>query len=614
MCGIFAYLHFSSPKTRSEIIDTLLLGLRKTKCSGCDSFEIAIDSFMNQPNAGAVYSGRAELFFQSQEAGASAYILNNHCAIGNTFSEKNEHPQYSTTCPDFVVFHNGTITNCAEIKSKWGQVDDTDLLSQLAQGIYKWHHHFLYEIVINVVKHLKGSFALMIKNHRFPGKFAATRRGMVPLFVGIKTKCVPSNVPVFYHGEAIYKPHLVGMSTVPSSSQPTSIADPVEYFVASELSAVLEQTQWVVVLKDDDVVSVEDGVLSIYRIKPSEGSSTAHMEQTRPVHDLSVVEMRRFSALYLGSTELSNAEGTEDCRRAMQSAKLRVEHVDLTRIVLEVSLSGLNIRDLNETVLHCHPIGNIQAVCQDDVDKNWFAFILKEGGRRFCRVFCVLTAANEIKERLENATNFTYNMTPKLYPIVRTLFLSARGPQQQQQHQQKMFDGVQTTAAAAAVAGTPTATTTTDPQDSFITTLCSCTHHQQQQHRQQQIRPSRKEEAKSDRTRRIRVSTSLPNCALSREPKAEAEQHQNDVTAPEPVSLASVLNCSHKQQQQQQKGRGGRGCGVVGAVEKAKSRGPPEQRQQHNHHTPQHMAFLGTVRETVEFLRGTIGWGGAFRF
>uniref|UniRef100_A0A914GZD5 PID domain-containing protein n=1 Tax=Globodera rostochiensis TaxID=31243 RepID=A0A914GZD5_GLORO len=123
--------------------------------------------------------------------------------------------------------------------------------------------------------------------------------------------------------------------------------------------------------------------------------------------------LRRFSAHYLGSTELSNAEGTEDCRRAMQSAKLRVEHVDLTRIVLEVSLSGLNIRDLNETVLHCHPIGNIQAVCQDDVDKNWFAFILKEGGRRFCRVFCVITGANEIKERLENATNFTYNMTPK---------------------------------------------------------------------------------------------------------------------------------------------------------------------------------------------------------
>uniref|UniRef100_A0A914GZC6 Uncharacterized protein n=1 Tax=Globodera rostochiensis TaxID=31243 RepID=A0A914GZC6_GLORO len=180
-------------------------------------------------------------------------------------------------------------------------------------------------------------------------------------------------------------------------------------------------------------------------------------------------------------------------------------------------------------------------------------------------------------------------------------------PQQQQQHQQKMFDGVQTTAAAA-VAGTPTATTTTDPQDSFITTLCSCTHQQQQQ-----IRPSRKEETKSDRTRRIRVSTSLPNCALSREPKAEAEQHQNDVTAPEPVSSASVLNCSHKQQQQQQKGRGGRGC-VVGAVEKAKSRGPPEQRQQHNHHTPQHMAVSWHCSRDggVSARHHRVGWSFSF--
>ncbi|KAK6748261.1 hypothetical protein RB195_001098 [Necator americanus] len=41
MCGIFAYLNFLTPKTRSEIIDVLIKGLQRMEYRGYDSAGIA---------------------------------------------------------------------------------------------------------------------------------------------------------------------------------------------------------------------------------------------------------------------------------------------------------------------------------------------------------------------------------------------------------------------------------------------------------------------------------------------------------------------------------------------------------------------------------------------
>lgn len=37
MCGIFAYLNFLTPKTRQEVIDILLKGLKRMEYRGYDS-------------------------------------------------------------------------------------------------------------------------------------------------------------------------------------------------------------------------------------------------------------------------------------------------------------------------------------------------------------------------------------------------------------------------------------------------------------------------------------------------------------------------------------------------------------------------------------------------
>jgi glucosamine--fructose-6-phosphate aminotransferase (isomerizing) len=50
---------------------------------------------------------------------------------------------------------------------------------------------------------------------------------------------------------------------------PSSPGDAVEYFFASDASAIIEHTDRVIFLEDDDVAAVKDGVLTIHRIQRS---------------------------------------------------------------------------------------------------------------------------------------------------------------------------------------------------------------------------------------------------------------------------------------------------------------------------------------------------------
>lgn len=47
MCGIFAYLNFLTPKTRKEVVDILIQGLRRMEYRGYDSAGLAIDGSNN---------------------------------------------------------------------------------------------------------------------------------------------------------------------------------------------------------------------------------------------------------------------------------------------------------------------------------------------------------------------------------------------------------------------------------------------------------------------------------------------------------------------------------------------------------------------------------------
>uniref|UniRef100_F1KTW2 glutamine--fructose-6-phosphate transaminase (isomerizing) n=1 Tax=Ascaris suum TaxID=6253 RepID=F1KTW2_ASCSU len=334
MCGIFAYLNFLTPKKRSEVIDILLRGLQRMEYRGYDSAGIAIDG-SNDPAAphsqiallkkvGKV-SVLSEYIKENKELDFDA-VYNIHCGIAHTRwathgspKDVNSHPQRSNKKNEFLVVHNGIITNYREVKEylmkkghEFESETDTEVIAKLIQHIADKYPGFSFrQLVETAIQQLEGAFALAFKSSRFPGQLVATRRGS-PLLVGIKSssRLSTDHFPVFFskarrfvssqNAEDSHVETPGGYDSSFSTSTPatrdsntestTSIRPfdskhwEVEYFVASDASAIVEHTKQVIFLEDDDVAFVEDGSLSIHRIKRGSNNSP----QTREVQNLTM--------------------------------------------------------------------------------------------------------------------------------------------------------------------------------------------------------------------------------------------------------------------------------------------------------------------------------------
>lgn len=278
MCGIFAYLNFFTPKTRKEILQLLVGGLKRLEYRGYDSAGVALDSADGQniliiKKQGKVKALEEEIF-ANQEFTDLDSLADIHVGIAHTRwathgppSEINSHPQRSDDENSFVVVHNGIITNYKDIKIllehrgyRFESETDTEMIAKLIHHIWTQHPEYPFrELVEHVVQQLEGAFALCFKSKHFPGECVATRRGS-PLLVAIKTKTrlATDHVPILYGKE--------GGKKLPASSQFQPMESKgVEYFFASDASAVIEHTNRVIFLEDDDVAAVKDGALNIHR-------------------------------------------------------------------------------------------------------------------------------------------------------------------------------------------------------------------------------------------------------------------------------------------------------------------------------------------------------------
>jgi glucosamine--fructose-6-phosphate aminotransferase (isomerizing) len=379
MCGIFAYLNYLEPKSRKAILECLVQGLRRLEYRGYDSAGVAIDDMLNNNNCIRIIRRQGKVAMLEEEIWSSETDIDlernfgSHVGIAHTRwathgapSAINSHPQRSDDENEFVVVHNGIITNYKDLKhfleKKGHQFEsetDTEVIAKLIKHLHDTLPNLSFrEIVEQAIQQLEGAFALVFKSSKFPDQVVATRRGS-PLLVGIKTKLsLPTDyIPVIVgrkefnqkvasHQKALASganrtnnnqssydsgPEVVeisdklsgacnlnkqkddetdaskaaalpnhdslasSMSPSPVEGEQTPVGDsnaasktgtltkmqrspsttefsplgeksPVEYFFASDASAIIEHTNRVIFLEDDDVAWVNDGRLTIHRI------------------------------------------------------------------------------------------------------------------------------------------------------------------------------------------------------------------------------------------------------------------------------------------------------------------------------------------------------------
>lgn len=223
MCGIVAYL---GHRQAQEVI---IKGLKRLEYRGYDSAGIAL------MNGGLnVYKKKGKV--SELEATLKGLDLNSHIGMGHTRwathgepNDGNAHPHYSAT-KKLAIIHNGIIENYSALKQDLinkGHIfqsdTDTEVFIHFIEDIKENENCSLDEAVRLALTKVVGAYAIVVMSLEDPNLLIAARKGS-PLVIGVGKD---------------------------------------EFFMASDATPIIEYTNEVVYLNDQEIAIIKNGKLEI---------------------------------------------------------------------------------------------------------------------------------------------------------------------------------------------------------------------------------------------------------------------------------------------------------------------------------------------------------------
>ena len=219
MCGIVGYIG------KRNAYPILIKGLHRLEYRGYDSAGVALINEQGQLNIYKAKGKVAELedFAVNKDTSGTIGIAHTRWATHGEPNTQNAHPHYSES-ERLAIIHNGIIENYAVLKAGLMQEGytfksdtDTEVLVQLIEYTKVNHHVDLKTAVQLALQQVVGAYAIAILDKDHPDTLIAARKGS-PLVVGIGKE---------------------------------------EYFLASDATPIVEYTDQVIYVEDEEVVVLQ---------------------------------------------------------------------------------------------------------------------------------------------------------------------------------------------------------------------------------------------------------------------------------------------------------------------------------------------------------------------
>lgn len=218
MCGIIGYIG------RRDAYPILIKGLHRLEYRGYDSAGVALINTQGKLNIFKAKGKVSELEAFAEEKDTSGYIGIAHTrwATHGEPNVVNAHPHYSES-ERLAIIHNGIIENYSVLKAGLMQEGytfksdtDTEVLVQLIEYTQVNRHVDLKTAVQLALQQVIGAYAIAVLDEEHPDTIIAARKGS-PLVVGLGDE---------------------------------------EFFLASDATPLVEYTDKVIYLEDDEVVAI----------------------------------------------------------------------------------------------------------------------------------------------------------------------------------------------------------------------------------------------------------------------------------------------------------------------------------------------------------------------